>query len=495
LAVRAVLSRIVWSEDTMLDTATRARSAATSPSATAEPALRGSLGVISLAFTVIAFNGPIGILAGFIPIVVLRGNGLGAPLMFALVGTLVYVFAIGLNAMASRMTQPGAFYTYIKEGLGMPAGLVAGFLAIASYLLLVAGTYALFASVTMHLIGQTFHVARAWPWWTWAVLGWTASTLLSLFNIDLSAKVLGTLSAAELLIAVAWNIAVFWNGGPEGRAVPVVDHLFSGSITLATAFAILCMTGFESLQIFRSETKNAERAVPIATSISIVFLAVLYISSSYAFIISIGKSSVLSLSMDDLSGATLGSFSRYLGPIAAYTASMLLTTSMFAACLAIQNIAARYLFMFGREGVLPAWLGTANDRHGSPMLAAATSGVIGLAMFGSFALLGFDVNDTLTYFCGIGGYCLIILWVLTSFAIIVFFTRRRHVERANRFQTLIAPLVSGIGLAAILWVTTSNFSDLLGGNQVLARFVLAGLALLVGLGMIIGTRRARLIRA
>jgi len=171
--------------------------------------LRGNLGVISLAFTVIAFNGPIGVIAGFIPIVVLRGNGLGAPLIFVLLGALVTIFAVGLNAMASRMTRPGAFYTYIGEGLGKPAGLVAGFLAIASYLFLAAGTFPLFASVAMHLAVETMPQAQQIPWWAWAVLGWTASTVLSLFNIDLSAKVLGTLSAAELLIAVAWNAAVF----------------------------------------------------------------------------------------------------------------------------------------------------------------------------------------------------------------------------------------------------------------------------------------------
>jgi len=58
---------------------------------------------------------------------------------------IVMIFAVGLNAMAARMTHPGAFYTYVTAGLGRAFGLAAGLVAMISYLAIGAGTYALFA--------------------------------------------------------------------------------------------------------------------------------------------------------------------------------------------------------------------------------------------------------------------------------------------------------------------------------------------------------------
>ena len=84
--------------------------------------LRGNLGTWSLIFTVVAYNGPIIILAGVVPLVVSSGNGLGGPATFLSLGLLVGVLAVGVNAMASRMTHAGAFYTYITAGIGRSPG-------------------------------------------------------------------------------------------------------------------------------------------------------------------------------------------------------------------------------------------------------------------------------------------------------------------------------------------------------------------------------------
>src|SRR5262245_5912492 len=74
------------------------------------PRLHGDMGVIELAFSVIAYNGPIVVFLGFIPVCVLLGNGIGTPVAFLICGAVVALLAWGLTTMARRLPQPGGFY-------------------------------------------------------------------------------------------------------------------------------------------------------------------------------------------------------------------------------------------------------------------------------------------------------------------------------------------------------------------------------------------------
>src|SRR4051812_28132908 len=75
--------------------------AVTSASVPAESKLRGHLGTFELAFTALAFNAPLLVVGGFIPVITGAGNGLGAPVAFLAIGVLLLVFSAGLNAMAT----------------------------------------------------------------------------------------------------------------------------------------------------------------------------------------------------------------------------------------------------------------------------------------------------------------------------------------------------------------------------------------------------------
>lgn len=420
--------------------------------------LRGNLGVPSLLFTVIAFNGPMIVLLGLVAVIVSAGNGLGAPFTFLIVGALVLVFAIGLNAMAVRMTQPGAFYTYVVAGLGRPLGLAAGLLAMVTYVTLGSGTFAYFA-VGVQNLGRTFLGSEIAPWWVFALIGWALVTVLSLFNVEISAKVLGTLSLVELVVVLVWNVAVNVNGGPEGRTFDATASIISGSPALALVFGALCLTGFESLQVFRSETRDPGKTVPRATYISVIGLAVLYSLCAYSYIIGFGPSKAIAAGADP-TAALLTSITTYLNSTFADLANVLFVTSTFAACLAIQNILARYLFAFGRDGVLPARLGKANAKHGSPMTAAAVVGVIVLIVFAVPALASLTPLATYVTLSGIGAYVLIVLWFVTSVAVIAYFSR--HPGEASIWKVIVAPAVACVGLGTVVVFATLNFDTVVG---------------------------------
>lgn len=445
--------------------------------------LRGDLGVPSLIATVIAFNGPLAMLAGFVPVVIAVGNGLSAPLTYIVLGIVVLVFSVGLNAMASRMTHPGAFYTYVTAGLGRPAGLAAGLLALATYLALGSGTYVLFAIMGDHLLRDSLGIAPP-PWWVMACVAWAICTVLSLYNIDLSAKVLGVFMLCEMAIVLAFHAFVLVDGGPEGRSVPVFSHFFDGSFAMAMVFGALCLTGFESLQVYRSETRDAARAVPRATYISVALLACLYALGAYCYIVAFGPAQATTAGADDPTGSVLDAMRTYIAPAAADIANLLLLTSVFAACLAIQNITSRYFFSFGRDRVFSAKIGMAHPKHGSPMVAATLAGALMLIAFTVAALAGANATTAFTILTGLGGFWLIALWVATSISVIAFFHRTPSPD-VGVWRVVVAPLFAACALGTIFGLSAMHLEEVV-GTQLVGNLSLILLALLLISGVLLG---------
>lgn len=447
-------------------------------SGSSQPALRGNLGTLALVMTVIAFNGPIVVLCGLVPVIIGSGNGLATPATFITMGVLTVLFAVGLNAMASRMTHAGAFYTYVTAGIGRRAGLSAGAIAMIAYITLNAGVIALFGVGLEHLLTSVFHVDGGPPWWVWALACWAAVTVLSLFNVELSAKVLGIASMAEIVITVVWNFRVYANGGPEGRHVDVLGNYFSGSLALALVFGVLCLTGFESLQVFRAETNDPNRTVPRATYISVALLVGLYSVSAYAFIVAYGPSKAIDAAADP-TGAILSSMGQYVAAPAADIANVLLLSSSFASILAIQNTLARYLFAIGRDGVLPARFGVANAKHGSPMFASAVGGIATLVVFGIPTLAGVDGITTFATMTGVGAFAVLLLWLATSIAVVMFFFRHGH-GGVSAIKVYVIPVIASIGLTGIIALAVVHFNDILGQpTYTLAAIVLAFIVVVV----------------
>jgi amino acid transporter len=438
---------------------------------TSSNGLRGSLGTWSLIMTVIAYNGPIIVLAGVIPLVVSSGNGLAAPSTFLTLGILVGVFAVGLNAMASRMTHAGAFYTYITAGLGRAPGLAAGSAAIIAYLTIGSSCMALFGISFHDLLANVFGVQGGPPWQFWAIAGWLVIAALSMFNIELSAKVIGALSLSEIALALIWNGRVLSNGGPEGRIVNIFSDYFSGSLAFALVLSIVCVTGFESLQVFRSETKDPSRTVPRATYACVALLTALCTVSTYSYIVGEGASNAVAAGAEDPTGTFLASVAHYVSGSAGHIANCLLTTSTFAAALAIQTILSRYLFSLGRDGVLPRKLGEPNAKHGSPMYAAiaASTATLAILLLPAFGII--DPSNAFATLLALGTYCLVLLYFGTSIAVAVFFARRPQIREA-KWNTTIAPVLSSVGMAGILYLSTTHMSDVLGQSQTVATFCL-----------------------
>lgn len=454
--------------------------------------LEGNLGVRDLVFTVLAYNAPLAVMAGFVPLVVGYGNGEGAPLTFVAIGILLTIFSVGLTTMSRFMKSPGAFYSYITAGVGRIPGLGGAFAAFTGYTAIAAASCAYAGILTNSLIHSLLNGPDV-PWWVCALAIWAIASGLSLLHINLSTKVLGLAMVCEIILVVVYDVFVFAQGGREG--IPTgsfsPDAFTSGSMSFALLFGVLCVTGFEAVAVFREETRDPVRTVPRATYAAVAILSGMYAIGALAYLTAFGTEDAIVQGGTDPSGSFVASVSTYVGTVAADLVAILLVSSAFAAILATQNISARYLYTLGHDGVLPRKLGAIHGSHHSPYVAAATTAVIVLLGFVLPAVMGVDPVIIYASLAGFGGFCLLLLMTATSIAVIAFFRGQGH--SANLFQAVVAPLLSFGGLATILYLAATHMDAVIGGSKTAGNIALAVAAAIVlsGAGLAAGYRSAR----
>ncbi|CAB4646369.1 unannotated protein [freshwater metagenome] len=138
----------------------------------------------------------------------------------------------------------------------------------------------------------------------------------------------------------------------------------------------------------------------------------------------------------------------------------LILTSLFAATVAFQNSASRYLFALGRGGVLPKSMAKVNGR-GAPQNASIITTALSVLVILYFQLNGLDPILNLFYWMsGLAVIAIVLVEILVSVAVIVFFSK--HAEGEGVFTRLIAPLLGLVGLAFGLYLLMSRFALLAG---------------------------------
>ena len=166
----------------------------------------------------------------------------------------------------------------------------------------------------------------------------------------------------------------------------------------------------------------------------------------------------------------------YAGTVAYDAVSIMLLTSGFASVLANVNIGARYLFTLGGDGVLPRKLGKVHPKQGSPYIAAAVFATI--CLIGSIiipALAGIDALTVYVDLAAIGGVCLLLLMLVTSVAVPVFF-RRTNGHTASAWESKVAPILASVALAVVFSLSVIHMPDIIGADQTVANVALAVIA-------------------
>ena len=429
-----------------------------------ENRIQGRMGPFELAFFVVAAAGPLLVVAGYAPLAFMLG-GIGAPGAQLVASVVLLLFAVGLTRMALRIKNAGAFYSYIGQGLSKPLGAGSATLAMTAYSIISIGqlgAVGAFAAGPMNnLLGTEIH------WVVWSFIALAIVAFLGHRQISLSAKVLGIalLTEAGVLLLLAFPVLI--QGGAEGFDFSSFEPsaVFAGGGTGAM-FAIVfgAFIGFESTAIYSEEARDPEKTVPRAVYLAVGFLGVFYTFMMWVVYVAFGKSEIVDAATADPVGLVFSAMEAYVGHNAVVVMEILLVTSAFASTLAFHNTASRYMFTLSREKMLPSFLSRVHPKHHSPFAASGFQSALGLVIVAVFAIIGADPYLQLfLLLVAPGVLTVIVLQALTSLAIILYFNRNGNREGLSIWSTVVAPILSLVGLGVATYLIVINF-DLLSGR-------------------------------
>ncbi|MFC7831073.1 APC family permease [Streptomyces sp. NPDC057375] len=445
-------------------------------------------------FLVVAAVAPMAAVVGTIPLAFVLGTGPGTPAAFVLAGVVLMLFGVGYAAMSRHVVSTGAFYAYIRHGLGRVPAVAGAYVAALSYNALVVGLVGAFAYFTRLMLSDLVHVTIAWPWAAAAAL--IAVAVLGRGQIDLSARTLALLLTAEVAILLVLDAAITVSQG--AAAFPVssfAPHTAAhGALGVTLMFAFISFLGFESAALYGEEARNPRRSIPRAVYASVLLISVFYAVTSWIAVGGIGAGHVQQRSGTELGNLFFSLTVQYVDTSMSKIMGVVLCTSLFASTLSMHNACSRYMYALGRDQLLPKRLGT--TRHsGAPAVASGVQIALTAVVVGIFAVAGLDPYLNLaTSMLGLGTVGVITLQAAAAVSIINYFRHHRAAAKAaGRWRVLVAPLLGAVGLLAAMVLVLRNFGSLTGTSSptvhALPWLVLA--AAMTGAGWAVWLRTAR----
>lgn len=407
---------------------------------------RGALGTVSVAFLIVSAAAPLGYLAGYGPLALLIG-GPGAAASFVLGGLALAAFLGAFTAMTPYVKSSGAFYAYVRAGLGQAAGVVAAVFAVVAYNLALVGALGAIATYLVPHVDDLLGGSVPWP--VVAVVATAAVFGIAAGGIDLGARFLGVLLVLETATILVVVVAILLDGGADGLSLEAFapDRATAPGMGAALALTFVGFLGIEGVALYRSEARDPDRTIRRAGALAVGSMAVFYVFVTWAVVQAFGTDEVQGAAETHGADLFFVAAQQYVGGWAATTMQWLIITSLLAAQLAFHNAGNRYLHALARDGVLPSRIAVVGRRTGAPWVAGAVATVVSLVGVGVAVLLDWDPYFEMSvWLLALAVVLILLLQVLTCVAVVVFLARREDVPGRVRG---VACAIAAIALLAV----------------------------------------------
>src|SRR5437764_2241827 len=270
----------------------------------------------------------------------LAGSGSWLGFLIATVGILFV--ALNIATLSRRHTLSGSYFIYIGRTVGPVAGLIAGWLMIGAYL---ATTIAISVSEVLFLENflASLGLKALMPNGYVAASAFIAVAGIAAYrDVRLSARFGLILEVASILILIAITAVVVFQRGTviDARQLDFGGLGYGGIMTSLT-FAVFSFVGFESSATLARETRNPERNVGLAVTLSAMSAGLFFVAITYFMVLGIGDDtralgdrSAPFIVMTERAGLTAAGTAMYFGAL----------ISGLACLLASINAASRLMF-------------------------------------------------------------------------------------------------------------------------------------------------------
>jgi amino acid transporter len=420
---------------------------------------RNRLGPFAIGSAIASSVAPLTVITLVVPLALAATGLIGFPIAIIAVAGILMIYAVGYLAMARHIPNAGAFYAYVAHGIGRPFGVGTSWFALVTYTSFQLCCYGAFgAAIGAPLLSDWlgFDVS----WFIPALLAWALVAVLGANEVKLSGYVLVFLVVAETALVVLYSLAIMLSPGfAFSGAAMNVSGLSGPTLGVLIVLGATSFAGVEQSVVYIEESKDPKRTIPTATYVTIAVIGAAYALASWVQISAAGPKPIDRATAE---GADLffNEAAVMLGGASVTVGKILLGTGLIAALLAFHNAIARYTFALGREGVLPRMFGHTTIK-GAPRNASLAQTTLALLVLVVYAIAGWDPLVQLFYWGSTtGGLGILLLYTLTSIAVIGFFARNAHGE--NLWQRRIAPLIATAVLLVVAYLAVDNIAGLYG---------------------------------
>lgn len=418
---------------------------------------RHRIGAFTIGCFIVAAAAPLTVIAGGATTGYAVINFRGIPAAYVAAGLMLAVFAVGFIAMAQRIRNAGAFYSYIAAGLGRPLGVGAAGMAVLAYAAMQVGILGGFGAVQAEVLRVA--AGMVVPWWACALAGWALIAVLGIARVKRSGRVLAALLIGEVLIVAIYD-GVLLSHPAAGLDLSPLNpaHLLTFGGAAAVAGATAGFVGLEASVVFAEEAKGPH-TIARATFLALTLTGVLYAVSAWALPVATGTGTIRERAAADGPELIFNLVAPHVGQTLVDVGHLLFLGSLFAGALAFHHTCSRYLFALGREHVAPPILGRASRRTGAPVMGSLAQSTVALATIVGVALAGLDPIRYLLFWTTVaGGIGVLVLMFLTSVAVVWFF---RNDREAGIWSTCVFPTVAAVLLGLVLGGTVYQLPTLL----------------------------------
>ena len=337
----------------------------------------------------------------------------GLPLAFVLVTGVLTLLAVGYAGVARRVPHAAPYYATVARGLGRPAGVAAGFVALTAYNAILCCMYGL-------LGGYLAEAMLGGTWWVYALIAWAGVALLGVRPVVVSSWLLiASLAVAVLVIGALVAAAV---------AHPAEGHLSGlgyswhalrvGGLASALVMCVASVMGFDGALTFSTEAvrPSGPRRAMIG---GLLTLGVVYSVMAWAVGVANGPSAVAAVAADPTAQVPLNTMIATYGFLSGPVSQLAAVFGMFTTMLSVHAITARYGYAMATEQVLPARVAHTGrfELAGSPVGGSVLQSGVGLAVIGGFAISGADPLTTMfPWLATLGALGLVLLLCAASVA-------------------------------------------------------------------------------
>jgi amino acid transporter len=325
------------------------------------------------------------------------------PFVFLIAGVGALGLALIYGRFARFVPHAGGTYAIVRAGLGRDAGFLAGWVVLAVGVVFVPALLVASGFLFQNFFGlvtpdATFLHSN---WIFWAVCGAVFVLGCSYFGVQISARVLLTLTAIGVSMLTLFGILVLAKGGAHGLAWSSFGPKGNSfhDIALAVGIAMTGFSGFETAVFLAEEAHTPRRQVPKAVVGAVLLAIVFFLFVTFSIVTGYGLDTVGKQWPTDSGGAVVGLSAQYVSLTFGKIILLLLAISAVASALGTANFTTRVAFSWGHDGYLPRAFGNTQPRYKSPYVAIAALAAFVAAVFaGGLIWQGSGLNGGLTFF-------------------------------------------------------------------------------------------------